>query len=86
MVMSKQTGIIVTVIVALLTLCCSCAVCGIGGLIVTGETEWSQDLDIPYAGEIEPIYGGPVICLGLLVWVVPVVVGIIVARKGDGGL
>jgi hypothetical protein len=83
--MTKQTGIIVTVVVALLTLCCSCFLCGIGGLIVAGETEWSQDLDLPLAGEIEPIYGAPVICLSLLVWIVPAVLAFIAMRnKGNG--
>jgi hypothetical protein len=83
--MTKQTGIIVTVVVALLTLCCSCFLCGIGGWIVTSDTEWSQQLELPRAGEIEPVYGGAVICLSLLVWIVPAVLAFIMTRnKGTG--
>ena len=79
--MTEQTGTIVTVIVALLTLCLSASCCGVGGLIATGEVEWYSDGAGPRAGQIEPTYGYIGICLGLLIWVIPVLLAVFVARK-----
>ncbi|TET51741.1 MAG: hypothetical protein E3J64_06365 [Anaerolineales bacterium] len=80
--MSKQAGTIVTVVVALLTLCCSASICSIGGLVATGNAQWYSNLDLPYQGEIEPLWGIPILLLGLLIWVVPILVGVFMRRKG----
>ena len=54
--MSKQTGTIVTVIVALITLCCSIGACTAGVVIATSQLEWPEDLGVPRSGLIEPAY------------------------------
>lgn len=75
--MDKKTGTIITIVLAVLTLCCSLACC-VGGVytFIAGE----DDLDVP------PAAGIPGVCLAVLVWIVPVVVGIILLRgKDDGG-
>jgi hypothetical protein len=79
--MSKQTGTIVTVVVALITLCCSLFICLFGAMIAFGGGEWAVDFGVPYEGQIEPAYGYPVICLGFLIWIIPVLVGVLVARR-----
>ena len=75
--MDKKTGTIITIVLAVLTLCCSLACCGSGiYTLILGEDEF----DVP------PAAGIPGICLAVLVWIVPVVVGIILLRnKDDGG-
>jgi hypothetical protein len=82
--MTKQTGMIITIVVAVLTLCCSVSCCLWGGLMATGETEWTTDLGVPQSGQIEPIYGVPVICLGLLVWIVPALLWFFLVRGKNG--
>ena len=79
--MSKQTGTIVTVIVALITLCCSIGACTAGVVIATSQLEWPEDLGVPRSGLIEPAYGYPVICLGLLVWIIPVLAAVFLIRR-----
>ena len=72
--MTKQTGTIITIVVAVLTLCCStiCCASGIFTLVDEGRT-----LDIePYVG----IVGIPAICLGLLVWVLPLLLWLFLVR------
>jgi hypothetical protein len=69
--MTKQTGTIITIVVAVLSLCCSSFCCLLGGGILFGGGEWSTDLGIPQAGQIEPIYGGGPCCLSILILVVP---------------
>lgn len=62
--MNRKTGTIITVVVAVLTLCCS-ATCCAGGLVMA----FSKQLDVGYEGEW--YYGLPLICLALLAWVLP---------------
>ena len=83
--MSKQTRIIITVVVALLTLCCSSIICSVGGMIAFGSVDWWEDLGVYTGGEIDHFYGVPVICLGLLIWVIPVVLAVFVARRSKVG-
>ncbi|MCX7682927.1 MAG: hypothetical protein N2508_13345 [Anaerolineae bacterium] len=62
--MTRQTGIIITVVVAVVTLCCS-ATCCLAGLVLA----FGEQLDIGY--DVEWYFGLPLICLALLVWVLP---------------
>jgi hypothetical protein len=78
--MSKQTGTIITIVVAVLTLCCSSSCCLFGGVTLLGAGEWSTDLGVPQAGQIEPVYGVPIICLGILLWVVPLLLWLFLVR------
>lgn len=78
--MSKQTGMIITIVVAVLTLCCSSACCLFGGITSLGGGEWSTEFGVPETGQIEPIYGVPIICLGVLVWVVPLLLWLFLVR------
>ena len=69
--MSKQTGTIITIIVAVLTLCCS-ATCCASGIYTVVDNQNTLD--------IEPYAGIPVICLGVLVWVVPLLLWLFLIR------
>ena len=78
--MTKQTGTIITIVVAVLTLCCSSFCCLFGGLTLLGQGEWSTDLGVPQAGQIDPLYGASIVCLGILVWVAPVLLWFFLVR------
>ena len=81
--MTKQTGTIITIVVAVLTLCCSAFCCLSGGVTLLGGGEWSTDLGTPETGQIEPLYGIPIICLGVLVWIVPLLLWLFLVRGKD---
>jgi hypothetical protein len=75
--MTKQTGTIITIVVAVLTLCCSLSCCGGGIATLAGGgtmTFGGETTDLP------PTAGIPGICLGLLVWVVPVLLWVFLVR------
>jgi len=78
--MSKQTGMIITIVVAVLTLCCSSFCCLFGGITALGGGEWSEEIGIPESGQIEPILGVSTICLGILAWVVPLLLWLFLVR------
>jgi hypothetical protein len=78
--MSKQTGMIITIVVAVLTLCCSSFCCLFGAITLLGGGEWSTEIGVPEAGQIEPYLGIPVICLGILLWVVPLLLWFFLVR------
>jgi len=78
--MTKQTGIIITVVVAVLTLCCSASCCLFGGITVAGGGEWSSEVGLPQSGQIPSSLGIPVICLGVLVWVIPLLLWLFLVR------
>jgi hypothetical protein len=86
MQMSKQTGMIVTVVVAVLTLCCSSLCCLSGVITLLGGGTWSTELGVPETGQIDPVYGVPVICLGILVWVVPLLLWFFLVRGKENGM
>ena len=72
--MTRKTGAIITVVVAVLTLCCSTACCATGiWAVVTGGQELGDIPGGPYAGI-------PVICLGVLAWVVPLLLWLFLVR------
>jgi hypothetical protein len=81
--MSKQNGMIITIVVAVLTLCCSSSCCLFGVITLLGGGEWSTDLGVPDTGQIEPLYGIPVICLGVLVWIVPLLLWFFLVRPKE---
>jgi len=85
--MSKQTGTIITIVAAVLTLCCSSFCCLFGTITLVGGEEWSEDIGVPQSGQIEPALGIPVICLGILAWVVPLLLWLFLVRgKENGGM
>lgn len=60
--MEKQSGVTGTIVVSLLTLCCSTICCAMGIYAVADQGRTVQ---------ISSTAGVPMIFLGLLVWVVP---------------
>ena len=72
--MSKQTAMIVTIVVAVLTLCCSMTCCGWGAMMAAGGGQQWDDF------YMEWYYGIPVICLGILVWIVPLLLWFFLVR------
>jgi FtsH-binding integral membrane protein len=74
--MTKQTGIIITIVVAALTLCCSIFCCAIGIYTVADQ---GRTLEVDYRAGI------PVICLGFLVWVVPLLLWFFLVRSKENG-
>jgi hypothetical protein len=75
--MTKQTGTIITIVVAVLTLCCS-AICCASGIYTVADQGRTLDVD-PYAGI-------PVICLGFLVWVVPLLLWLFLVRGKENNM
>jgi hypothetical protein len=84
--MTKQTGTIITIVVAAITLlCCTLPLCSGGIAILAGLGEWSSEFgpdiqtgDIPAASGIAPC------CLSILVLVVPLLCWLFLVRgKGD---
>lgn len=82
--MTKRTGTIITIVVAVLTLCCSASCCLFGGLFATGQGEWTTDVGGLDTGQIDPVFGIPLICLGILAWVVPVLLWVFLVRRKNG--
>ena len=83
--MNKQTGMIITIVLAVLTLCCSSGFCLFGGLVVAGQGEWSSDFGTtPQTGQMDPIVGVPIICVGILLWVLPVLAWFFLVRGKNG--
>ncbi len=73
--MTKQAGTIITIVVAVLTLCCSMSCCASGIYTVVDN---GQTLDL---GGVNPYAAGiPIVCLGILVWVVPVLLWLFLVR------
>jgi hypothetical protein len=60
--MNRQSGVTVTVVASLLTLCCSTLCCATGVYALA---------DRGYGLAIRPTVGVPLIGLGLVLWVVP---------------
>ena len=78
--MNKKTGTIITIVVAVLTLCVSGCCCLFGILTLAGEGEWSSEIGVPQAGEINTAYGIPIVCLGILVWLAPLLLWFFLVR------
>jgi hypothetical protein len=78
--MSKQTGTVITIIVALMTLCCSMTCCGSGIYTAASGGQWVDELNL----YLDWWYGLPVICLGILVWVVPLLLWLLLVRGKNG--
>ncbi len=77
--MDRQTGMIITVIVAVLTLCCSVLCCTTGLLIALNE-----QLELYW--DIEPGVGVAPCCLSILVWVIPVLLWFFLVRGKNGAV
>lgn len=78
--MNKQTGLTVTIVVAVLTfLCCTLPLCLAGMMIFA-------DLDLggtTGAGTIQPAYGIAPCCLSILVLVVPLLLWLFLVHDKD---
>jgi hypothetical protein len=66
--MTRKTGLIITIVVAVLTLCCSfsCCISGIGTLTGAGTYELGVE-----SGALPSWAGLPLVLLALLAWLVP---------------
>ena len=78
--MNEKSGTVITIVVAVLTLCISACCCLFGILTLTGGGEWSSDIGIPQAGEIDSGFGIPIVCLGILVWLAPLLLWFFLVR------
>lgn len=74
--MTKQTGVIITIVAAVLTLCCSTSCCLSGIITAAGSGQYVPELDF----YVEPYFGIGPCCLGLLVWVVPLLLWLFLVR------
>jgi len=74
--MNKRTGTVITILVAVLTLCCSTTCCLSGLYTSASGGQWVNSLNTYVAW----YYGLPVICLGILVWLVPVLLWVFLVR------
>lgn len=76
--MTKQTGTIISIVVtALVLLCCTGPLCGVGIGIFAGTEEWSSDLEVPPAWGIAPC------CVSILVLAIPVLAWVLLVGRGQ---
>lgn len=75
--MDKKTGTIITIVVAVLTLCCSVTCCGLGLYTIVDEGYAFGVEASPYA------VGIPGICLAILAWIVPVLLWVFLVRNKE---
>lgn len=80
--MDKKTGTIITIVVAVLTLCCSLGCCGGGIATLAGGGSYSLGTE---SGQLPTWAGIPGICLGILVWVVPILLWVFLVRNAEDG-
>ena len=80
--MTKQTGMTVTIVVAVLTfLCCTLPMCLSGVMIFAGLGEWSTEFGATsQGGAIPSAYGIAPCCLSILVLVVPLLLWFFLVR------
>ncbi len=72
--MDKKTGTIITIVAAVLTLCCSITCC-VGGILNMVDGGNTLGLDInPY------LIGLPAVCLGILGWAIPILLWVFLVR------
>jgi len=77
--MTKQTGTIITIVAAIITLlCCTAPLCSMGIFIFTGP-EWSSELGMQ-TDTIPPAAGIAPCCLSILVLIVPVLCWLFLVR------
>ena len=74
--MNRKTGLIITIVMAVLTLCCSLSCCT-GGFSMFAGGDYG---DV----NIEPYYGTGPCCLSVLVWIIPLLLWFFLVRgKSD---
>jgi hypothetical protein len=84
--MTKQTGTIITIVVAVITvLCCTAPLCSSGIAIFADLGTWSTELgSLSDTGTIPPAYGIAPCCLSILVLIIPVLCWLFLVRgKND---
>ena len=84
--MTKQTGTIITVVVAVITfLCCVGPLCSAGIALFADVGTWSSDLgSYSGSGSIPQAYGIAPCCFSILVLIVPVLCWVFLVRnKGE---
>jgi hypothetical protein len=78
--MDKQTGMIITIVAAVLTLCCSLSCCGGGAATLAGGgtmTVGQETTPLP------PVSGIVGICLGILIWALPILLWVFLVRNKE---
>jgi hypothetical protein len=74
--MKRQTGVTITIILAVLSLCCSTMCCASGAFMTLDQ---GATLDT----YIKPAWGIVPICLGVLIWIIPLLTWIILVRNKE---
>jgi hypothetical protein len=78
----KTTGIIATVVTALLCGCPGLCLCAFGAYAATGNMPWTWDLSGNITSGNVPSYIGFIgLCLALIFIAIPIVVGVLTLRK-----
>lgn len=66
--MTRQTGLIITIVIVVLTLCCSSFCCVFGAITLAGGGTYELGAE---SGQLPAWVGFPLIILALLAWLVP---------------
>ncbi len=77
--MTKQTGTIITIVVAVLALCCSTVCCTSGIITAVSDRQYVEGLEV----YVEPYYGAFPCCLSILVLIVPLLCWFFLVRGKD---
>jgi hypothetical protein len=80
--MNRNTGIILTVVTALLCGCPGLLLCVFGGVTAAGLMPYTATLNgVTDQGVLPSSYGIGMLCLSLLLIAIPVVIGVVTLRK-----
>ena len=84
--MTKQTGTIITIVLAVIFGCCGLITCSSGVIALAGLGTWdTTDFSgVTRTGQIPPVYGLPIICLGIVFVAIPVVSYFLWVRGKNG--
>ncbi|HET90592.1 MAG TPA: hypothetical protein ENN99_07630 [Chloroflexi bacterium] len=74
--MTKQTGTIITIVVAVITLCCSGACCASGIASFASGGQYIYELDT----YVEPYFAIVPCCLSILFWILPLLSWLLLVR------
>lgn len=74
--MKRQTGVIITIVLAVLTLCCSATCCAAGAFV-------ALDQGTAFGTYLRPGWGAVPVCLGVLVWIAPLLAWLLLVRNKE---
>jgi hypothetical protein len=80
--MNKNTGMIVTIITAVICGCCALFACIFGGVTASGNMPYNTEVNgVQNSGMLPPSVGYVLLCLSVIAIIIPIAVGFFTLRK-----